>query len=97
MDQNNPPRPQVVTEQPVSRDDMMRDPGVRRRRGPPAHSDGKDAASAGTPTRICAPGKAVYTTPGNDRRGRRRRTEAETMSGGILKLLFFLSGLSYCF
>ncbi|KAK1986407.1 hypothetical protein LZ30DRAFT_705591 [Colletotrichum cereale] len=94
MDQDGPSRPPIVTEQPVSRNEMMRDPGVQRRRGPPAQNNG--AASDEERTQIRTPGRAACATPGHPRR-RRRRTEAGMMSDGILGLLFCLSGLMYCF
>ncbi|KAK2020257.1 hypothetical protein LZ32DRAFT_597926 [Colletotrichum eremochloae] len=40
MDQNGPSTPRVITEQPVSRNEMIKGPGVQRRRGPAAHTDG---------------------------------------------------------
>ncbi|KAK2065912.1 hypothetical protein LY76DRAFT_137566 [Colletotrichum caudatum] len=54
MDQNTPPGPQVITDQPVSRNEMTRDPGVQRSRGPPAHSDG---------TKQCCSRRSTYADP----------------------------------
>ncbi|KAK1600368.1 uncharacterized protein LY79DRAFT_664667 [Colletotrichum navitas] len=88
MDQNSPTRAQIISEQPVSRNEMMRDPGVQRCRGrPPAHSDEEEeAAFAGERKQTHSPRMAMYSTPGRHGR-RRRRTEAGPMSDGILGLV----------
>ncbi|EFQ26287.1 uncharacterized protein GLRG_01431 [Colletotrichum graminicola M1.001] len=87
MEQDSPSRTQVITEQPVSRNEMMRDPGVQRRRGrPPAHSDEEEEEVAGERKQVHAPRMAMYTTPGHHGR-RRRRTEAGPMSDGIFGLV----------
>ncbi|KDN61782.1 hypothetical protein CSUB01_00327 [Colletotrichum sublineola] len=88
MDQNGPSTPRVITEQPVSCNGMIQDPGVQRRRGPAAHTDEQDAPFAEEITHTPTPETTVYTTPGHHRR-RQRKPEAGMVSDGILGLVGF--------
>ncbi|GKT55102.1 hypothetical protein ColTof4_08035 [Colletotrichum tofieldiae] len=94
MDESTSSSRQVITDEPVNRNEMTRDlEGLRRRS---ASADSDDATSDEERTETPAPRRVAHETP-EHRRRRRRRLEAEMQSDGIFGVLFCLSNFIYCF